>query len=147
MNGIPCSRAGLAGLTGVFLNLGPPTSWTFEMQMACVTADTNELNNTRGTASDVTLSFPPNQTVERTLYPAGDEDWYLMPLSPFRAGTSVSQAKTGVDSVFNAPIHIEIYEDGALAASGDGQASFFAGTGHTWEVHVSGPGPALYRIS
>ncbi|MGZ4380197.1 MAG: hypothetical protein ACXVZ2_02560 [Gaiellaceae bacterium] len=142
LNGIPCKRLGLKGLTGVFL--AGPAAIYFNTEIACVTADSSEPNETQAMEQLVSGS-----ATERTLYPAGDEDWYQVS-SAYPGGmvpnsVSVGQVQTLTDTAFNAPIHIEIYGDGNLLASGDGQASFSGG--HALEVHVSGPGPALYRIS
>ena len=152
LNGIPCSRVGLSGLTGVFSDvLVASVNWTFQMQVACVTADVNEPNNTRVTEADITVVGPTGKPmsayVERTLYAPGDDDWYVIPASSNWYGAGVVQGHTGSDSIFNAPIHIEIYQDENLVASGDGHVYFFGGSGHKYEVHVSGAGPALYVIN
>ncbi len=151
LNGIPCTRGSLGGQTGVFYDLlVPSVRWTFQMQVACVTADANEPNDTQASESDITVvgggGTPSGHDVERTLYPAGDDDWYVIPASSNRSILSVIQAHTGSDSIFNAPIHIEIYQDDILVASGVGQAHFFGGSGHKYEIHVSGSGPALYDL-
>jgi len=110
-----------------------------------VTADSNEPNDMRST--ETTVSDQP----ERKLYPAGDEDWYLLaPASQFAPPPSllrITRVKTLTDTAFSAPIHIDVYQDGNLVARVDGEVFYWGGSGHTFEVHVSNTAPALYRMS
>jgi len=135
LNGVPCNLIGRSGLTMVS---STTAVGAFNEDIECVTADAREPNDTRATerAWDYQLAL--------TLYPAGDEDWFVIGGTPFTI--MVTQWQTGADSVFNTPIHIEIYADGALAASGDGTLAYSPSPGHTYEVHVSGSGPALYYM-
>ena len=101
LNGIPCSLAGRTGQTMVSTS-GPFTgaSLQFIEQIQCVTADAREPNDTRATETTV------SGFAYLTLYPAGDEDWFVIGGTPFTI--TASQLKTGADSVFNAPIHIDL---------------------------------------
>jgi hypothetical protein len=138
LNGAPCTLVGHSGQAALLFN-GVDTS-SLQENIACVTTDPSEPNNTQ--AAEAPFGF----SGMRTLYPAGDEDWYRITGTPFSIG--VFQAKTGTDSIFNAPIHIEIYDNGVIAASGDGQVYFNGVTsGHTYEVHVTGAGPAVYSMN
>jgi hypothetical protein len=147
LNGVPCTRFSLAGTTAV---LNPVAEPILNMNVACVTKDISEPNDTR--ASETTIAAMGGPVGTRTLYPAGDEDWFVVtgfsPGAPV-ASVSVTQQTTGADSSFNAPIHIEIYLGGALVASGDTNLKFTnpnPTTGQTIELHVSGPGPAAYTV-
>jgi hypothetical protein len=150
LNGLQCHRRGIAGTVGLF-DSGAPLAYSFDLTLNCITPDGSEPNDTRATETTLNQAGPVNP--ERTLYPAGDDDWYLIVGGfPNPSPTSVSavgafQLMTGADSAFNAPMNVEIYQDGTLVASGDGHATFSGGTGHTYEVHVSGAGPALYYFN
>ena len=154
LNGLPCTRRGIAGTTGVF-DSGAPLTFSFDLALNCITPDVSEPNETRTTEATVNFSPFGGQNQLRTLYPVGDDDWYVFasgccgnPVSPtLVSNVGVFQLMTGADSAFNAPIHIEIYQDGTLMAIGDGHATFSGGTGHTYEAHVSGAGPALYYFN
>jgi hypothetical protein len=142
LNGIPCTRKGHAGQTAV-TDIANPNLFT--MNVSCVTADSYEPNDTQATEK-------PYRAFDASLYPAGDEDWYtvtsMMLFGPY--SITVTQTTTDASSVFNTPIHIEIYTSGALVASGDTQVAYTnpsPAPGQTFEVHISGPGPALYTIS
>lgn len=136
LNGVPCSLIGRTGQT-----MGSATSaygGAFNEDIECVTADVREPNNTR--SAEIAWDYQ----IFLTLYPAGDDDWFVVAGTPF--SITVTQWKTGADSIFNAPIHIEIYADGALVADSDTNLTYTPSPGHTYEVHVSGPGPALYLL-
>jgi hypothetical protein len=139
LNGVPCSLNGVTGQT-MLLFTGPAigASLTFSEQIQCVTADAREPNDTRASETSV-AGF-----AYLSLFPAGDEDWLALSGAPF--GISIVRQRTGADSPFNAPIHIEIYQDGDLVASGDNTLTYTPSPGHAYEVHVSGTGPALYLL-
>ena len=139
LNGVPCTLSGQTGQTMVATS-GPATgaSLTFSEQIECVTADAREPNDTR--AGETTVSG----FAYLTLYPAGDEDWLAIGGAPLFIG--VTLLTTGADSPFNAPIHVEIYEDANLVAEGDDSVHYSPSSGHAYEVHVNGPGPALYLL-
>ena len=144
LNGVPCTVRGLAGQTMIATTTNVGGS---QLAVACAARDPREPNDTRATEAAWSGQG------EASLYPAGDEDWYTV--SGFFIGgsvfmISVNQERTAADSVFNAPIHIEVYENGGLVASGDTSLSYqnpSPASGQTFEVHISGTGPALYLMN
>jgi hypothetical protein len=139
LNGIPCGHLGRAGQTA-FLGSSSIVD-QFDMRMVCLTPDSSEPNNTRATEA----SFEYNG--DRTLYPAGDEDWYVLSLPAHPMSIVVWQS--GIEDTLGAPatpIHIEIYDGGSLAASGDGTVNYFPSGGGPFEIHVTGSQAALYNI-
>lgn len=143
LNGVPCSLNGQTGQT--MISSGVPAggvTLVFGEQIQCVTADPREPNNTRATETRV------SGYITSTLYPAGDEDWLAFSGFGINFNITVGQMTTGADSSFNTPIHIEIYADGALVSTGDRTLTYNVSPGvQTYEVHVSGQGPALYQLS
>jgi hypothetical protein len=140
LNGVPCSLNALTGQTMISTSVPfNGAALTFSQSIQCVTVDAREPNDTRATET----TSPGFASL--TLYPVGDEDWLVIGGTP--STVTVTQLRTGADSVFNAPIHIEIYADSVLVASGENMVTYGPSPGHTYEVHVSGPGPALYGLT
>jgi len=144
LNGVPCTIGGRSGQTMVGFN--GPNIMLFTETLKCVAADSSEPNDTR--ATEATLQgFGP----EQSLYPAGDSDWFAV-TGMFPGGQinsiNVTQNLTGAPSVFNTPIHIELYQDGVLVASSDSGLQYSpTGSGHTFELHVTGTSPADYSVN
>jgi hypothetical protein len=159
LDGIACKVQGRDG-TVVLIGggfLGPAAD---AFTLWCLRPDEFEPNDQRASAADVTSrvspggAFSPGPTLGLTgltLYPAGDEDWFVVHATAFR----FIQAPPGV--------LLDVYRDGELVAQdlqlvppgiggvpppGGSFANPVEGP-HEWEFHVkrSSPRPAVYSLS
>ena len=115
----------------------------------CVTKDGFEPNDELADATDAT-AFKPAQSndwwyVAGTLFPAGDEDWYVLRNANLQ--TSWWSAQIILASASNVPskVLLDVYQDGVLAASGV-QAFAVDNAPHDWAIRVYSSGPANYVL-
>lgn len=143
----------LHGRTGVLYLAKGDSADSFQVFTTCMMADGAEPNDTPAAAAALRVGG----MVFRTIFPAGDEDWFSLPhqaLSYLSVGVDGGIASPGV------PVTGELYRDGVLVktlvpgtfgswgltwsswsdAPGDTSA-------HDWVVHMTSSGVQLYNIS
>jgi hypothetical protein len=114
-----------------------------------VTKDGFEPNDDLAHATDATSANPGGNNwwyVSATIFPAGDEDWYVIPNANLQ--TSSWAAKIILLNASNLPskVLLDVYKDGTLVATGV-QEYAVDNAPHDWAIRVySSGGPASYSL-
>lgn len=151
LEGLPCQhRDGATGETVVysderpiFIQSGQRIETGYAPQHAfCVAADAYEPNDTRATATDHGVLRHANFG---TIYPAGEDDWYVFNGTTDRRYELQPPSLTG--SVGQHPsVRMDVYRNGELVATGVTAYDDPIRTAARWEFRIYGPKAAAYHM-
>jgi len=113
----------------------------FELGLHCAVPDRFEPNDSQATAANL-APFSSGDMLDHdaTVFPAGDDDWYVAN-NAWLANFCVDLPVAGTPA-----IAWEVYKDGALVASKEGDDCYAGDVLADWTFHISGTDPAVYHI-
>lgn len=130
-----------------------PGSGIRSMNVNCVTADRWENNDDRAVAADISTSrWGEGQawSINGTMLPAGDDDWYKLPATKLALEWPQPDSKIKLSAWDqDATIRMDVYRDGLQVASNSTEYALTASdrdTPHNWEIRVFGSTVEPYFI-
>lgn len=112
----------------------------FQLGMHCAVPDAFEPNDSQAAAADLApFNFGDMLDHDATVFPAGDDDWYV-------ADEAVLANFCVYPAAATSAIAWEVYKDGVLVASKEGDDCYAGDVLADWTFHVSSTDPAVYHF-